>query len=172
MPADLGAELSEAARWYAGEAETEAFLAQIRDGYPWSERRPRQLLRWADRYAIPVFGARRFVTVLLAGFAGPDRWRLWRAAKAELRRAREAIARGEESAMAYAGGRALVAFTDNAPRRWGAPESALLTTLHASPAGPLPKAPGATPPSAPSSPAPKPPRGTIVTRAKNAGPRA
>ena len=60
--------------------------------------------RLGGSHAVPDFGARRFLIVVLAGFAGLDRWRLWRAAKAELRRARAAIARGEESALAYAGG--------------------------------------------------------------------
>ena len=138
MPSHLGSELSEAARWYAGEDGTEAFLAHIRDGHPWSARRPRRLLTWADRHGVRVFGARRFLTVLLAGFAGPDRWRLWRTAKIELRRACEAIARGEEAGLAYAGGRDLLAFAESGPRRWGAPESVLLPSLHASPAGPMP----------------------------------
>jgi hypothetical protein len=166
---DLGAELSEAARWYAGEAEMQAFLAHIRAGHLWSERRPRRLLAWADRQAVPVFGARRFVTVLLAGFDGLDRWRLWRAAKAELRRAREAIARGEETGMIYAGGRDLLVFGEGKPRRWGAPESVLRPS-----AGPLPETTEATSPSLPNPPSspPKPPRGTSVTRAENAGPRA
>ena len=90
MPADLGAELSEAARWYAGEPEMEAFSDHVRAGRRWSERRPRELLRWADRHSIAIFGMRRFLTVLLCGFSGADRWELWRAAKAELRRARAA----------------------------------------------------------------------------------
>jgi hypothetical protein len=60
MPSDLGAELSEAARRYAGEAEMETFLACIRAGHSWSERRPRRLLAWADRHAVPVFGAGAF----------------------------------------------------------------------------------------------------------------
>ena len=137
MPADLGAELSEAARWYAGEAETEAFLAQIRDGYPWSA--PGRANCWGGRrYAIPVFGARRFVTVLLTGFDGPERWRLWRAAKTELRRACATIAAGEETALAYAGDRDLVALAGGGSRRWGAPESALRPSVHGSPAGPMP----------------------------------
>jgi hypothetical protein len=45
IPSDLGAELSEAARWYTDEPEMTAFLARIRAGYAWAERRPRQLLR-------------------------------------------------------------------------------------------------------------------------------
>ena len=70
---DLGAELAEAMRWYAAETEMKAFLEHVRGEHSWSERRPRKLLAWADRQAVPVFGARRFVTVLLAGFDGPDR---------------------------------------------------------------------------------------------------
>ena len=164
MPSDLAAELSEAARWYGGEADTEAFLAHIGDGHPWSERRPRQLLRWADRYAIPVFGASRFLTVVLAGFDGPERWRLWRAAKTELRRAQAAIAAGEEAALAYAGDRDLVALAEGGPRRGSAPESALRPSLHPSLAGPLPEMPGATAHSPPSSSGPQLPRGGWLTR--------
>ena len=106
------------------------------------------------------------MTVLLAGFAGPDRWRLWRAATAELRRAREAIARGEESAMAYAGGRDLLAFAESGPHRWGAPDSVLRPSLHASPAGPMPT-PEAAPAPPPAVPAPvRPARPDIFTDAR------
>ena len=140
----------------------EAFLAHIRGGQAWSERRPRQLLRWADRYAIPVFGARRFVPVLNAGFACPQQWRLWRAAKVELRRARAAIARGEESAMAYAGDRGLLAFAESGPRRWGAPDSVLWPSLHASLVAPPPETSETT---SSSPPGPQLPRGQWITRA-------
>jgi hypothetical protein len=47
---------------------------------------------------------------------------LWRAAKAELRRALAAIARDEEVAMIYAGDRDLLVFAESGPRRWGAPD--------------------------------------------------
>jgi hypothetical protein len=163
IPSDLGTELSEAARWYAGEAETEAFLAHIRADHAWSERRPRLLLAWAEQHAVPVFGVRRFLTVLLAGFAGPDRWRLWQAAKAELRRARDAIARGEESGLAYAGaGRGLLSFSETGPRRWGATETVLQPTLHASL---VPETTGATPSASPGSTGgPQLPRGGWITR--------
>lgn len=140
----------------------EAFLAHIRAGHSWSERRPRRLLAWADRYAVPVRGV--FLTVVLAGFAGPDRWRLWRAAKAELRRTRAAITRGEEAGMAYSGDRDLLAFGESGPRRWGAPESVLWPSLHPSLAGPPPEMPGATAPSPPSSSGPQLPRGGWLTR--------
>ena len=163
MPSDLGSELSEAARWYAGEPEMQAFLDHVRAGSSWSEHRPRQLLAWADRHANPVFGVRRFLTVVLAGFARPDQWRRWRTAKIELRRAQAAIAAGEETALAYAGDRDLVALAESGPRRWGAPESALRPSLHPSLAGP-PLEPGTTAPSPPSSSGPQLPRGGWLTR--------
>jgi hypothetical protein len=164
IPSDLGAELSEAARWYAGEVEMEAFLAHIRAGHSWSERRPRNLLRWAARHAVPVFGVRRFLTVLPAGFDCPERWRLWRAAKIELRRARDAIAAGTKTALAYAGERDLAALAESETRRWGAPESVLRPSLHAS-LGPPPETTEATSPSPPGS-GPRFPRGTVITRQK------
>jgi hypothetical protein len=163
-PRDLGAELAEAARWYAGEAEMEAFLDHIRAGHSWSERRPRQLLSWANQRGVPVFGHKRFVLVMNAGFDCPERWRLWRVAKAELRRVRAAIARGEEAGMIYSGGRDLLAFGESGPRRWGAPESALRPSAHPSLAGPPPEMPGATAPSPPSSSGPQLPRGGWLTR--------
>jgi hypothetical protein len=165
MPSDLGSELSEAARWYAGEPEMQAFLEHVRAGHSWSERRPRRLLAWADRHAVPVLGKRRFVVVMNTGFACPQRVRLWRAGKVELRRARDAIARGEESALAYAGGRDVLVFAESGPRRWGAPESVLRPSLHVSPAGPMP-ASEAAPQTTPSIPAPQVPRGGWITRAR------
>jgi hypothetical protein len=44
MPSDLGAELSDAARWYADEPEMQTFLEHVRAGHSWSERRPLGLL--------------------------------------------------------------------------------------------------------------------------------
>lgn len=167
MPRDLAVEFEEAVRWYKGTPELDAFLAHLQAGHPWSQRRrPRQLLRWADRHAVPVFGVRRFVLVLNAGFACPQQWRLWRAAKIELRRTHEAIARGEEAGMIYSGGRDLLVFADSEPRRWGAPESVLQPSLHPSLAGPPPEmAPSASSP-APSSggAGPERPRGSWLTR--------
>jgi hypothetical protein len=164
MPADLAAELSEAARWYAGEAELEAFLEHVRIAHSWSERRPRRLLSWAARHAVPVFGHQRFLLVVNAGFDCPDRWRLWRAATTELRRAHEAIKRGEESALAYSNERPLVAFGEGEVRRWGPFEAALRPSWHASLAGPMPETTEATPPSPSSSSGPKFPRGEWITR--------
>lgn len=108
MPSDLAIELAEAVRWYPAETGMKTFLEHVRAEHSWSERRPRRLLAWADRHAVPVIGARRFLTILLTGFDGPDRWRRWRAAKTELRRAQAEIAAGEETALAYVGGRDLL----------------------------------------------------------------
>jgi hypothetical protein len=157
MPVDLAAELSEDAHWYAGEPAMEAFLAQVQAGHGWTPRRPRQLLAWAAANAIPVFGCKRFILIMNAGFDGPGRWRLWRMAVTELCRCRVAIARGEESALAYAG-RELRSFGDGPARRWGRPtdefggEGAMTALVFPSFAGPGPEAAGSTPSSSSSSP--------------------
>jgi hypothetical protein len=167
IPSDLAAELTEAMHWYRAEPAMKVLVEQIQAEHPWAERRPRWLLAWATRHAIPVFGHKRFLQVLSAGFDCPERWRLWRAAKAELRRARAAIARGEEAGMIYSGGRDLLVFADSEPRRWGAPENVLLPSLHASPAGPMPEAaPQTEPPPSPSPP--QLPRGQWITRTRAA----
>lgn len=79
----------------------------------------------------PVFGVRRFVLVLNVAFACPQQWRLWQAAKVELRRARAAVAAGEEAGVIYAGGRDVLSFGEGQPRRWGAPDWVLRPSLHA-----------------------------------------
>lgn len=69
--AQRGAELSGAARWYSGEPEMAAFLDHdVRAGHSWSERRPLELLAWAARHAVPVFGAPRFLTVFFGQWRG------------------------------------------------------------------------------------------------------
>jgi hypothetical protein len=154
MPADLGAELMQARYWYPDAPELAAFFERVRQNCPWSERWPRALLRWADRHAIPVFGHQRFVSMMNAGFECPDRWRLWRAAKAELRRARAAIDAGTESGLAYADGRSLLAFGESGPRRWGPieRETAMTGLVYPSLAGEPSSPAGSTPSSSPSSP--------------------
>jgi hypothetical protein len=154
----LAAELSEGARWHQGTPEWQAFVANLQAGRAWAERRPRWLLAWARKQAIPMSGTKRFALVMNAGFDCPERWRLWRAAKAELRRARAAIARGEESGLAYADGRDLLVFGGGSQPRYGAPGSWLRPTYGGSPAGPMPVAEAPAPSTAPSTPAPSSPR--------------
>jgi hypothetical protein len=128
----------------------QAFLEHIRTGHSWTERWPRRLLWWAAQHRVPTFGHKRFLIVLLAGFDCPERWRLWGDAAKELRRSRLAIKAGEETGMAHAGGRELLALSEGAQPRWGTPESVLRPSLHASLAGPMPETNGATTPSPPS----------------------
>jgi hypothetical protein len=169
LPSDLGDELGEALHWYRGEPEVAVFIEHVRAAHAWSDRRPRRLLAWAERHSIPVFGHRRFLVVLNSGFECPERWRLWRAAKTELRRARDAIKAGEESALAYAG-RDLVTIGAS-PRRWGGfsnDDFGPVAGVGLPPAeSKLPPAePGASPPSPPSAPsrpqAPRPPLGWLT----------
>ena len=166
MPADLAAELAEASHWYAGEPEMVAFLAQARAGHPWTPRRPYQLLDWAEAHRIPVFGCQRFVLMMNAGFDAPDRRRSWRLAVTELRRCLVAIARDEESALAYAGDHSLLSFGDEPPRRWGATEREIAMTALVFPsfAGPAPEAAGAPPPPAAPAGGPSASRGEWLTR--------
>jgi hypothetical protein len=167
---DLGNELREAQRRYAGEPEWEAFLDHVRAEHLWSERWPRRLLAWATRHKIKVFDTKRFIVVMTAGFDCPERWRLWRAVKTELRRAREAIASGEESGLIYADGRDLLTFEDEPPHRWGATETIMRPSHHGSFGGPppLPSAPPAPTlapgPVTPGAPAVRPPGGGWMTR--------
>jgi hypothetical protein len=172
IPHDLGAELTEASRWYAGEAALTVFSDHVRAGHSWSERRPRALLRWADRHSIAVFGSKRFILMMNAGFDCPGRWRSWRAAVTELRRALDAIADGSESELAYADGRSLLAFGESGPRRWGPieRETAMTGLVYPSLAGEPSSPAGSTPSSSPSSPGssavPQVPHGGWLTRQK------
>jgi hypothetical protein len=150
LPADLAEEWREAYRWYPSSPEMALFLDQVREGYPWSERRPRWLLAWAAEHAIQTFGHRRFVLMVNAGFLCPGCWRLWRAAAADLRRCHAKIQSGEEDGLAYAGNHPLLSFADEPPRRWGATEreTAMTAMVFPSFAGPAPEAAGAPPPPA------------------------
>jgi hypothetical protein len=161
MPVDLATSLQEAKRWYADSREMQAFIAHVRAEHPWSEERPRQLLRWGQRHAIAVLGEKRFLLVLTAGFDCPERWRLWRAAKTELRRARDRIACGEERGLIYADGRDLLVLDSGEPRpRWDAPPSALRPVAYPSVIDSL--SPPAAPVTAPPPPPPRPPAGPIT----------
>jgi hypothetical protein len=170
IPHDLADELAEAAHWYPGSPEMEVFLEHAGAGHSWSERWPRALLRWADRHAVPVFGHRRFVALINAGFdVRHNRWRLWRAAVTELRRCHARIQCGEEDGLAYAGNRQLLSLSDGRPPRWGptGSEAAGVALVFPSLAGAAPEPVGATPPptSPPGSPgAPQVPRGGWLTR--------
>jgi hypothetical protein len=128
-----------------------------------------KLLAWANKHGIPVFGHRRFLTVLVCGFGGAQQARRWRRATAELRRTKDAIERGEESGMIYCGGRDLLVFGEEVRFRWGVPDEFMprVAGVYPSLAGPLPEAAGerpqtAPPPDAPAPARPLPPRGTIL----------
>jgi hypothetical protein len=153
-------------------AQRYALRDRLRAQDEWSERWPRRLLAWANRHAVPVFGHKRFLLVLNTGFDGPMRWRLWHMSKRELRRAKAAIERGEESAMAYGGDRELLTFGEPAPRRWGAHDefgmgvvgANVYPSMGSPPESPSPPAESTSPPPAATKPRPLPPRGGWITR--------
>lgn len=133
IPPDLSAPIQDGFRHYRDAPATRRFLKLARSGAKWSPDWPRRLVRLAAERKVTV-EAPQYFDLLSAGFRGPDRaWRIVQALAVILRAWR---LKGRPGYIYE--DRDLLVFGDGAPRSWPAPESALRTTWHTSPAGPPP----------------------------------
>jgi hypothetical protein len=100
IPADMATDLAHALRFASDTPAGETFRALVAAGTAWRPARVRQMIAWAERrrvYAAET--GERFLTVVLAGFAGAECRERMRAAKQVLRAAAARVASGEESPL-------------------------------------------------------------------------
>jgi hypothetical protein len=136
IPADLSGPIEDGLRFFGDAPATRRFLKFTRRDARWIPAWPRRLVRLAMRLGI-VIDVPHYFDLLATGFRGYNR--PYRIGVALI-----VVLRARLTGYGVPAHLPISSISDTSPRRWGAPESVLRPSWHASPIAPAP-APEAAP---------------------------